>query len=738
MEASRSYPERQRNDSKFIALNCFEGATQLKPSNIVRSLRSLTERILQNFLGHLLILGFLSFYILRKYFSPLLTEEGAIFFISFYSLALILIASLSGVGLSLRKYFLAGIKFNWADLPLGFGIFCWFLSFYLKFTISPIVPIFFLGIGLFAFTRAYSKSLTVSVKTWIYGAKNASNLWIFLAIALLIIELSFGSGGYGGFLRFTHDFDSGLVHTTFPKTVHRYGHYFLPDWIRGLWIPQLTHYWYIFILSIGSELTFKISNIFCVVQILILFMQFRFQKNTYYISFIGLLFGVFLVGSPEFNSHISSTSLDAIFLFFSLTALAVFFDFISTPTYRKLALLTLFSGFMGGQKHFGLMYSVPFLSIAYLYFFIREIRIWKRSTPRFLLISFLFPLIFVPFYFHNIIADSSLFFPFMGGMQNGYFWSSREIEHMVHDVVGHWGRSKDFFGFFSLPLDIIRFPESYESSSGRGYWDYAVSVCLGSLSLMFFISSWFFWRKKSATSLTIFFSTLCILAQIIFWYRGSQVVRYLFPVWVSIVFLWKIIAEILLVRFGHISFLNFQKRSPLFVAATIITIFIIFSHPSKFSSAEKFSRTPLEIQKSLWNTGFKGIRALVWLDEHTSQTDKILEIAPGVMGLNQFFVQLNLRGDWFAKYRYERYIRNFSSTPSFHPLTRLKQEFREERFSYLLIQWDAFAKELRPKDDKRLDALAFDSDVKNCLALAFHGDDNVDVYSFKTECFMEN
>jgi hypothetical protein len=249
--------------------------------------------------------------------QPYLEASRIGFLASFLAVGLFLAIASMGCGALVRRRVIRS-DFWQADIPLGFGIFSLLLCFYIKLTLVPYpflaVLVLFFVLGMLSLWQRRGRLFTHAGEI---------SFPFQLCIVLWILFMT-GAGHLGGLFFPPTDFDSGLFHVSFPKIVIETGRYFNPDWLRVPWHPQLTHTWYIYLLTLLDDRYLKCINFMCFLQIIILFIGRKAAT-----SLVGLLSLTLVSVSPEFQSSISSTSLDAVLVLFLLTAFASILHYFS-------------------------------------------------------------------------------------------------------------------------------------------------------------------------------------------------------------------------------------------------------------------------------------------------------------------------------------------------------------------------------------------------------------------------
>lgn len=452
----------------------------------------------------------------------------------FYGFSLAFAVSFFGLGRCFRTRVLK-TDYPLVDLALGFGLFTYFLVFYLKLTINPILPlaiaVAFFGVG--------AKTIYENrARLWGYLSEPEAP-WVVLLLTLITLKLSIVPPMPGsiisGFLYFPGDFDSGMFHVNFPKQVVEVGHYFNPDWLRIPWAPQLTHSWYIFVLSFANDLFLKSSNFVTFIQFAILFLASRFPKGLR----LGALFLAVLAASPEFQMNLTAANLDAILALFTVAGFAAFCYFLETKKTRDFALIAVIFGFAGGQKHFGLMFGAPTLVVAGFYYIwfhlnkrspsVRFQSVLSQTAIPLFTCALIYCITWIPYYAHNWLEGDPLLFPFFGSKINTYGWDSGDLASFTGFSLSHWGYAHDSIGFLRLPFSFMRHQAEYQFFPAGTVFDWITSAAvlsLYTLALLLFFS-------RRTRKIKYILPVLVLVFQVAQWYRSSQVIRYLFPIMIS-------------------------------------------------------------------------------------------------------------------------------------------------------------------------------------------------------------
>jgi len=399
-----------------------------------------------------------------------------------------------------------------------------------------------------------------------------------------------------------------------------------------------------------------------------------------------------------------------------------FLYFLKDKKASRLILIMLMAGFAGGQKHFGLMFSAPILAasiIIYLYYHVMEEKNYKLVFIRVGLISLIFPLVAFPFYIHNLLNGANLLFPFYGSWGNPYGWETEELKYFTTTCITLWGHSKTLVGYFLIPIHLIQYPAKYQFSLTNTPMDFLFSVQMVVLFILLPISLLF----KRLRKLEIWLPAFILLIQIFCWYKGSQVIRYLFPL--------SIIWFILLIHILS-NFEDLRKFKKSLFYGTIIIFTVAgwlfnkgLAHPITFPVPVTYD------QKTKWlNTAFESkIKPYRWLSEHDSIVDRSLNISPGSWPFLHFIPDLNVCGDWFARFSYGKYMDSYSK---FKEWDKLSPELKKGNFSHIVVNWTETSSGIRPKTEEDFKKV-FPESTRKCLNMVFSTPES-DIFEIKKEC----
>ncbi|MDZ4726970.1 MAG: hypothetical protein SH817_12490 [Leptospira sp.] len=614
-------------------------------------------------------------------------------------------------------------NYSTLDLGLGIGAFAFILQFYNKIDLNHTIPVFFLMFffisSLYQFKFRYIKSLKF----------NSNRYFEFLILLLFFVYLA-EFGIYDGLLEYTTDFDSSFHHIVLAQTMVREGHYFPPFWLRAPFIPQLTHSIYIFILSIFKNdiLYIKLLNFIAFYQIFKIFLN-RKRNLDFWLGGLILLIIVF---SPEFT-YLYNTNLDALLGLFYLCSLVMFYRCLRNEfSITNVSMLIVFCGFAGGQKHFGLMFSVPVILFSFfgslIYFYKQEL-IGKSIkdaiasciyNQRFYgyAISFLsFFVVFIPFYIHNLLANSNLFFPFMGNKVNAYGWSKQEIEDFTGPTINHWGHQKSVTGFFQLPYDLINFPDDFQFFQTNTWHDYVVPFLFIFPIFLLFITIVF---KSTKKHLLLSIVLICCY---VLWFQSSQVIRYLFPINIGSLFL-------IYIQFSN--FKNLHTKFALnFLKIAFLTFFIYLSLEN-FKEVNFIlpsnSNERLIYRKFQFGSMIEGNIKIT----QSNNNSGVLEFGPHAVMARSLFPNLTFCGDWFGGCAFEKFtLRN---TPmQFKSWEEIKKASQFMKIDFISIYWTQFRDGSAPATELEYN-LVFPESVRKCIEPFYKVSGEYDIFSIKNEC----
>jgi hypothetical protein len=601
------------------------------------------------------------------------------------------------------------------EIPAGVGLLALFLTFYLRVSLHPLVPLSVLLLGALNSARIafFSRRALITELS-----QHTTAIFVTLCV-ITLTSLSFPTSG-DGFLLFPNDFDSNLIHVTAPRIVVEQGVFFNPDWLRGLWLPQLTMVLYTFILSFSNLLFLKTLNVVCFIQFAILFARFTSTPAGRSASIACFALVTTL---PEFRQYVVQTNLDTIFALFTVSAFFLLINYLKNPDRNSLLLLGFICGLSAGQKHFGLMYSAPVMSAAALMYIlkVKDLRDMVRRALCSGASGVVFSGTFTCFYLHNLLSGNALLFPFIGTKINTYGWDDVDLTQMIESTIPHWGYSKTLAGYFLLPLHLVHHPDKYQFQIFGTWADLGMSAAIGTL-YVFTVAALI---VKPLRRAVILLPCLVLCADVAMWYRGSQVIRYLYPVLLSSALGGALLLRQCLARVCKSSqSQRIATCGAVLVAATLSAIWI--THP----------KTPLaqsEEEARSWLTTYRGaqIRALRWLTDHVPTEKGILNLAGhDAMAL---FPKLTLCGDWFGRCRYSRFMSGYIT---FRPWPELKEALKANQLSYIVVNWNNFAPHSTLPTSAEGWAMAIPESTRNCLDHLYTDGNTTDVYKVKEACLL--
>lgn len=653
----------------------------------------------------------LCFFWFRSFFPP---PSNDIFIASFFLLATVLLVGFFGIGhfVCTRIFRIAG---SVMELPVGVGVLAIFLAFYLRLSINPLAPLSLIFLGCL-----YSLRLALHSRRALLKELFASTTPILLTLFIIsLLSLSFPTIG-DGFLLFPNDFDSNLIHVTGPRIIVERGYFFSPNWLRGLWLPQLTMYLYTFLLTFSSQMFLKTLNVVCFSQIALLFARTASSATE---KVVALALFLILTTLPEFRQYVVQTNLDTIFAFFTVSAFFLLLKCIKNPTANYLLLLSFVCGLSGGTKHFGLMYSAPVMAVAILMYLTNgwEARNAARRITMVTVAGAILTATFCCFYLHNFLSGNALLFPFIGTKVNNYGWDDIDLKQMIESTIPHWGHSKTLSGYLLLPFHLITYPQKYQFYLFKTWADFGMSVSVGLLYLITAASLAL--RPFRRAEVTLPCLVLC--ADVFLWYRGSQVIRYLYPILISFLLL---AAWLLHMAVRRLCRSGISQRTTiglsLTLAAVVSTSWIV---PPK----TPLPQTDREIQD--WLATYRGskIEALRWLSENAPHGAGILNLA-GHGEIAQF-PRLVLCGDWFGRCRYAKFLSGYIQ---FRPWPELQEALRANGLTFIVVNWNSFAPHSKPPISPDDWASAIPSSSRNCLEHIYNDGVSTDVYKVKEACLL--
>lgn len=611
-----------------------------------------------------LILAFLAV------FHTVPTESYSYFF-QFICIGILGYFGFSEIG-RLFRIFVTKSSIEMVDFPLGLSIFALFLSLFLKVSSSVLLP----AIILLCFVVRGFWVRVRSVRN-IFDSIAQNYLEILLFVSLVCTLMWFNPGS--GLLLFPMDFDSGMIHVALPKRWLFLGHVSPDIYIRAPFLPSYAHSLYYFCLKLfGSDLFLKTFNLMAFTSIFSI--CFRVSHLRSYLGRWPLLIPLLLALYPDTREYIVSTNLDALFLLCLFSGCVTLLLAIETKLVSDLFLGTLLVGFSAGLKHFGFMMSAPILVLFFTYTFFADGKVDFQKIRKFIVVSSIGALVFLavslPFYSHNLLNGNNILFPFFGSRENSYRWTSQEIDDFAA-IINVWGNRHDFFGFFTLPWDILEFPAKYQILMFTNGLDY---VYPGLFAIAFLGLIVALYRKAPKGQLVIV--ALVGLIQLFFWYKGSQVVRYLLPN-IAIVLLFTI--YILLYSIEN----NVKRRGQwiLLLVCFLISVDVLSKSRSKHIPVPVF----LEEKELFISNRYGDLHSAInYLRAKNIGTDRILHT--GDASYTQFMTDLNVCGDWFGPCRFPDFFRIEAIKPflELKPYNETKEFLKANNIRWLVINWSVF------------------------------------------------
>jgi hypothetical protein len=604
------------------------------------------------------------------------------------------------------------------ELPVGVGALALFLTPYLRISINPVIPLGVISLGcLYSLRRGWQS------RFWLLSQLNRHSTALFVTLcAMTVLSLSFPTIG-DGFLLFPVDFDSNLIHVTGPEHIVSRGYFFSPNWLRGVWLPQLTMVLYTFILSFSSQLFLKTLNVICFIHLALLFGRSTSSATG---RVVALACFITLSVLPEFRQYIVQTNLDTIFALFAVSSFVLLQKHIKKPELNSLLLIGFICGLSAGQKHFGLMYSAPILVMASLLYMWQtgSVRSAVGRIPSVAGCGLIFAATFSCFFLHNILAGNALLFPFLGSKINTYGWTDADLLTMLETTIPQWGHSKTLAGFFLLPFHLIQYPNEYQFQVFGRWADLGVSVAIGSLYLATCCSL----LLKPLRRADVLIPCIVLCADVFLWFRGSQVIRYLFPVLISATMLANWLLQLAVERISKASLLSYSIA----IAGVVFASFA--SSIWMVQPQTPLAQTRDEMRQ--WFSTYRGanLDAFKWLTQNTPHGTGILNIA-GQAELAQF-PELVLCGDFFGRCRHYNFIGNLTKVLNiqFYPWDKLKEQFRANQIQYIVVNWNMFERfSWLPKNEAEW-AVSLPESTRNCLEDVYNDGASTYVYKIKESC----
>ncbi len=637
-------------------------------------------------------------------------------FFAFIIISFLFFQGVKQIGIWAQKYFFK-TNLHAFDFPLGLALFALFLSFWVKLSPEIFVPWAFLMCGLiFRFYHFFK-----NIKYWELALKQAEAFEICLFLSLSGILFWFAPGN--GLLSYPNDYDSGMLHVALPKRWDFLNDVKTQIYFRGAFIGNFAHVLYYFFLKVfsGNDLTLKVINFCGFFSFFSIARKLRLQIPE--ISFWPLIIPFLLVISFETRENLVSTNLDALFLlFFFSGSVALLISTVSMQI-EHLIVGTVLLGFSAGLKHFGFLMSAPILTLFYSYHFFFHRQMFRMSAYRWIGFSFvgaiLFLLVSLPFYLHNFLAGNNILFPFLGSKVNTYGWTESEIKDFGA-IIEVWGHRKDFAGFWTLPWDFVDFPEKYQIliTHNIEVYSYSLLFVLSWLALGF--GAFLAFKKKPLALLL----SVTHLIQLFFWYKGSQVVRYLLPnLAVGI-----LIYIVIVFQFLNLKIENQNRRVIGLMAMIFLSVFAIANlrMPQKLVVISADER-----QAAVMNSNGANDQAIEYLRSlHISE--RIFYVSD--LSYRQYMIDLEVCGDWFGPCRWGDIlkVRALDSHFSIRPKSEIRESLKKNGIGWLVINWKNF---FLAQDRPAPMSLAF-PDIE-CFSLE-KSFGIVDIFKVNKECLYEN
>lgn len=643
---------------------------------------------LRNFKTKSLLLIILFFYLFKSY----LPGNVSTYFFKFCIFSFIFYTSMSCIGKSFRSFLLKS-SIDFADFPLGLSLFTFFINVWIKFNSN--VFIFILVLFCFFFFGIY-----FSIKELKNKKRELTDFdfacWVYFLI--LFFCLTWFTPG-NGLLMFPLDFDSGMIHLALPKRWQFINDVYPQVYIRAPFLGQYAHSIYYFLLMVfKTDLYIKILNLS------IFYFIFQFFKNlSKVIPSLGV-WPLFILGLmvwyPDTREYIVSTNLDWLFFCLLVPGCLILLIALQSLLYVDLYFGTLLLAFSAGVKHFGFMMSAPILVLFYVYFHFQLAQINLKACKVFIkntfLGIFLFLIISLSFYIQNLLAGNSILFPFFGAKENTYLWTVKEIGDFA-SIIKVWGHRSDFFGFFTLPMDIVNYPSKYQLlfPSAIGDLFYPSTFLLTFLSIL---ASFF----KSKLRILLITVALVSLLQLYLWYSGSQVVRYLLPnVAISGIFSYFVISNV----FGLYKIRQF--KIVFLIGFCLLSLNVLNS--LNFSHANIPWKEP-EVKATLDSRYGDIYHAIDYIRSIDKDKKRIFHNADA--SFTQYMIDLEVCGDWFGPCRFEDFFVINSALPQLEvkPWDQVKEFVNRNKIYWVIIKWSTFY-----AHQKRPDRFQKSNILENCF-----------------------
>lgn len=572
----------------------------------------------------------------------------------------------------LFRVFVTKSTIELVDFPLGLSIFALVLTLLLKISSSVFLPavilLFFIVRGVW-FRFGSVRNIFDSI------AQNYFELLIFVSLVSTLMWYIPGNG----LLLFPMDFDSGMIHVALPKRWLFLGEVSPDIYIRAPFLPSYAHSLYYFCLKLfGSDLFLKTFNLMAFSSVFLI--CYRISHLRSYLGRWPLLIPLLLALYPDTREYVISTNLDALFLLCLFSGCVTLLMAIETKLVSDLILGTLLVGFSAGLKHFGFMMSAPILVLFFTYTFFADRKLDSKRVRKFLVVSFSGALVFLavslPFYSHNLLNGNNILFPFFGSRENSYGWISQEIDDFAA-IINVWGHRHDFLGFFTLPWNILEFPSKYQILMFTNGLDYVYPGIFLIAFLSFFVA---FFKKNQKGQLIAM--AVVGLTQLFFWYKGSQVVRYLFP-------------NIAIVLFFTIYILCYSIENKVKRRGQWILLLVCFLISVDVLSKSRSKHIPVPVtseEKELFISNRYGDfhSAINYLRAKNIGTDRFMHT--GDASYTQFMTDLNVCGDWFGPCRFPDFFRIEANKPflEFKPFKETKEFLKANKIKWIVVRWSVF------------------------------------------------
>lgn len=367
-------------------------------------------------------------------------------------------------------------------------------------------------------------------------------------------------------------------------------------------------------------------------------------KETYSRS-AGILAASFFMSSQVVYKMMGTSYIDlglALFVFLTFYCLV---RWLQQCNENWLYLAGFATGVAAGTKYSGL-------------FFVLLFTIWVILDARQIrpMLKFLIPAVFFgsPWYIRNAIISGDPFSPF-GGETFGYWvWNKSDLIHQGKDLMVKHGTPRNFLSLLKFPTNVVFHPELFDFSISPGILGLFPSV------LMFKMLPSLY-RKVA----------LFVFINVIVWFFGTQIVRYLLPVLpmifllsaVAIMLFYEHVIEKPLARFfqqGRSSFIVFKTITYIPIACAI-TYFVYID----LQISKQLLQNPIPITKAQrYEFLAKRLPAFELL-QYASKwpTQKIYQLG---FEDSFYYAKGQMIGDWFGPARYSNIIEVLSDPPKLH------------------------------------------------------------------------